>query len=92
MLSTKLSMYTTKQTSLTFKHPYIAIQCDIIHSYYYSMNYYSKKRRQNIQTYVFVILYSPLLTYNISYYLTVWSGYNPLLSLACYNPNKHIQL
>ena len=63
-----------------------------MHSYYCSMTYYYKKRRQNIQTYAFVILYSPLLAYNISYYLTVWSGYNPLLSLECYNNNKHIQL
>ena len=75
--------------SLTLKHPYITIQCDIMHSYYYCMNYYSKKRGQNIQTYAFVILYSPFLAYNISCYLTVWSGYNPLLSLECYNHNKH---
>ena len=32
------------------------------------------------------------IIYNISYYLTVWSGYNPVLSLECYNHNKHIQL
>ena len=54
------------------------------------MNYYAKSEDKNIQTYVFVILYSPLLSSNISYVL-IWSGYNPLLSLEC-NNNKHIQL
>ena len=56
------------------------------------MTNYSNNEDKIIETHDFVILYSPLMTYNITYYVPVWSGYNPLLSLECYNHNKHVQL